>query len=164
MTTCSELEMARNGQHGEAGPKVLVFACRWCAGIGADGAGRQRLPLPAGFRLISVECVSRIDPDTVLKAFSQGLDGVAVLGCHLDGCRYNRANHVTAKRMAMLSTILESVGIGSDRLLTSFGTAHEGYQFAGLMRRFAQRLQAMPPMGDRERDMGLVSERRVEDA
>jgi len=157
MTVHSDPGIVQNRRDSEHGPKILVFACRWCAGIGADGAGRQRLPLPADFRVIAVECASRIDPDTVLKSFSEGVDGVAILGCHLDGCRYNRANHATAKRMALLSTLLESVGIGADRLLTSFGTAHEGHQFADLMRRFYERLQGMPQQCRFETDPQAVS-------
>ncbi len=143
MTACvTEKTIANRPQDG-ADPKILVFACRWCSGIGADEAGRQRLPMPAGFRCVPVECAAGVDPDVILKAFSAGAEGVAVLGCHLDGCRYNRANHAAAKRMALLTTLLETVGIGADRLLTSFGTAHEGHQFAALMRRFSQRIAAL---------------------
>lgn len=133
-----------------AGPNILVFSCRWCSGIGADDAGRQRLPMPAGFRCVAVECAASIDPDIILKAFSAGAEGVAVLGCHLEGCRYNRANHAAAKRMALLASLLETVGIGAGRLLVSFGTAHEGYQFAKLMRRFSERIAAMPTLTRRD--------------
>ena len=138
---------------GAAGPKILVFSCRWCSGIGADDAGRKRLSMPAGFRCVELECVASIDPDIILKAFSEGAEGVAVLGCHLGGCRYNRANHAAAKRMAMAATLLETVGIGADRLLTSFGTAHEGHQFAELMRRFAQRIETLPALTRKETDV-----------
>ena len=146
MNACAELKKTPCRQPADTEPRILVFTCRWCGGIGADGAGRLRLALPVGFRLIEVECVSRIDPDTILKAFEMGIDGVAVIGCHLDGCRYNRANHATAKRMTLLSTLLETVGVGADRLVTSFGTAHEGHPFADLIRRFDRRLRTMPPI------------------
>ena len=130
----------------EGEPRVLVFACRWCGAIGADAAGRRRLSLPAGFRLIEVECAARIDADTVLKALSVGIDGVAVIGCHLDGCRYNQANHAAAKRLALLAALLESVGLGADRLVTNFGGAHEGDRFAALIQGFDRRLRALGPL------------------
>ena len=132
----------------DADPRVLVFACRWCGAIGADAAGRQRLSLPAGFRLIEVECAARIDGDTVLKALSVGIDGVAVIGCHLDGCRYNQANHAAAKRLALLATLLETVGLGAQRLVISFGGAHEGDRFAALIQGFDRRLRALGPQGE----------------
>ena len=129
-----------------AEPRVLVFACRWCGAIGADDAGRQRLALPAGFRLIEVECAARIDTDTVLKALSVGIDGVAVIGCHLDGCRYNRANHAAAKRLALLAALLDTVGLGAQRLVTNFGGAHEGDRFAELIKGFENRLKVLGPV------------------
>ncbi|WP_319524726.1 hydrogenase iron-sulfur subunit [uncultured Desulfosarcina sp.] len=150
MTTCAPEKTTQDREGDVAAPKILVFSCRWCAGIGADDAGRQRLPMPPGFRCVSMECAAGIDPDIVLKAFSAGAEGVAVLGCHLDGCRYNQANHSAAKRMEMLATLLETVGIGADRLLTSFGTAHEGHQFAELMRRFSLKIAAMPSLTRRD--------------
>jgi F420-non-reducing hydrogenase iron-sulfur subunit len=115
------------------GPRVLVFACRWCALIGADAAGRKKTELPASFRVIPVECASLVEPDSVLRAFAGGADGVAVMGCHLGGCRFNDANHVAFKRMEALGDLLDTVGIGRSRLLLSFGTAHEGRQFAEVL-------------------------------
>ncbi len=128
-------------------PRILVFACRWCALPGADEAGRQRLVLPPDFRLIPVECAARVDVDTVLKAFSMGIDGVALLACHLDGCRYERANHATRKRMALLAALLDTVGVGSQRLFTGFGTAHEGSAFARRIDRFWRSLRDLGPVG-----------------
>ena len=73
--------------------KILVFACRWCGLIGADGAGRKRIELPASYRVIPVDCAGYVEPDAVIRAFASGATGVAVLGCHVGGCRFNDANH-----------------------------------------------------------------------
>jgi len=43
--------------------KVLIFACKWCGMIGADGAGKKRIQLPAQFRVIPVECAALVEPD-----------------------------------------------------------------------------------------------------
>lgn len=126
------------------GPKILIFACRYCPLIGAEEAGRQRLDIQESFRVISVECISRVEPDAVIRAFSLGIDGVAVLGCHLGGCRYNDANHRSAKQMKLLATLLDTVGIDSKRLLVSYGKAHEAHQFAGLIHGFANVLKTLP--------------------
>jgi len=125
---------------------VLVFACRWCALIGADAAGRGKADLPASFRLIGVECASLVEPDSVLRAFASGADGVAVMGCHLGGCRFNDANHVAAKRMEALGDLLDTVGIGRRRLLLSFGTAHEGRPFAEVLTDFFRELEPLLPL------------------
>jgi len=140
-------------------PRVIVFACRWCALIGADAAGKQRQPLPVNFRVIPVECIARVEPDAVIRAFSQGIDGVAVLGCHLGGCRYNDANHRCFKRLELLKGLLATVGIDPGRLLTSFGTGHEHHQFVRLMRDFMEGLRRLPPLAEGRPDPGNLCSR-----
>jgi F420-non-reducing hydrogenase iron-sulfur subunit len=133
-------------QGGEKRVRILVFACRWCGGIGAERAGWRRTDLPASFRVIPVECAALVEPDAVFRALASGIDGVAVLGCHIGGCRYDEANHAALKRLELLKALLDSVGIGGERLCLAFGTAHEDHQFAGVMGDFHRFLQGMPPL------------------
>ena len=129
---------------GKENPKVLVFACKWCGLIGADAAGKKRIPLPAGFRVIPVECAALVEPDAVIRAFSYGISGVAVLGCHLGGCRFNDANHAALKRLELLKTLLDTTGIGSKRLFLGFGTAHEDHQYEETIKSFFEELGLLP--------------------
>jgi coenzyme F420-reducing hydrogenase delta subunit len=131
---------------GKKQMKILVFACRWCGLIGADGAGRKRIDLPASFRVIPVECAGYVEPDAVLRAFASGATGVAVLGCHVGGCRYNDANHSALKRLELLKTLLDTTGIGGNRLLLGFGTAHESHQYAETILKFQKELEGLPSM------------------
>jgi F420-non-reducing hydrogenase iron-sulfur subunit len=124
--------------------RVLVFACRWCGLIGADGAGRGRTDLPSTFRVIPVECAGYVEPDLVIRAFAEGVTGVAVLGCHLGGCRFSDGNHPALKRLELLRTLLDTTGIGGRRLLLAFGTAHESHQYAGMIRDFYRDLAELP--------------------
>ena len=124
--------------------RAVVFACRWCALLGAERAGREKLPLPVGMRVIPVECAGAVSADLVLRALADGADGVAVLGCHLGGCRHNNANRNAHARLEVLGDLLESVGIDRRRLLVSWGTAHEAGQYAGLMRTFGAQLAELP--------------------
>ena len=127
--------------------KILIFACKWCGLIGADGAGKKRMQLPPHFRVIPVECAALVEPDAVIKAFASGMTGVAVLGCHLGGCRFNNANHAAIKRLELLRTLLDATGIDGKRLLISFGTAHEDHQYAEVVNTFFQELKGMPSTG-----------------
>jgi len=129
-----------------AGTNILVFACRWCGLIGADGAGRRRMELPAAFRVIPVECAGYVEPDAVIRAFASGAAGVAVLGCHVGGCRFNDANHPALKRLELLKTLLDATGIGGNRLLLGFGTAHEYHQWADTIRDFHKHVEGLPSM------------------
>ncbi|MEN6319571.1 MAG: hydrogenase iron-sulfur subunit [Syntrophaceae bacterium] len=127
--------------------KVLIFACKWCALIGADGAGKKRIQLPAQFRVIPVECAALVEPDAIIRALASGITGAAVMGCHLGGCRFNNANHAALKRLELLKTLLDATGIGGRRLLISFGTAHEDHQFAAVVTSFFEALKALPSTG-----------------
>ena len=123
---------------------MLIFACKWCGLIGADDAGKKRMQLPPQFRVIPVECAALVEPDAVIRALAGGVTGVAVLGCHLGGCRFNDANHAAVKRLELLKTLLDAAGIGGNRLLLSFGTAHEDHQYAEVVKKFLEELRTMP--------------------
>lgn len=139
----------------EGSARVLVFACRWCGLIGADEAGKRKMDLPSCFRLIPVECAGRVESEFILKAFANGMDGVAVLGCHHGGCRYERANHLAARRLESLRAFLDFIGIGGDRLLINWGEAHEADQFTGLLAGFVTSLASRPlqPMSKERRNL-----------
>ena len=125
---------------------ICVFACRWCSLIGAERAGRERLPLPPEIRLLPVPCAGSVSLDMLLHAFASGAVGVAVLGCHLGGCRHEDANRDAHARLTVLADLLETSGIGRNRLCISWGTAHEAAQYAHLMNDFARSLQDLPPL------------------
>jgi len=127
--------------------RIIVFACRWCGLIGADGAGRERTALPASFRVIPVECAGFVEPDLIIRALADGVTGIAVLGCHLGGCRFSDGNHPALKRLELLRTLLDTTGIGGRRLLIGFGTAHESHQFAEMIREFHRELSELPSPG-----------------
>ena len=125
-------------------PKILIFACKWCGLIGADAAGKKRSSLPSMFRVIPVECAALVEPDAIIRALADGIDGIAVLGCHIGGCRYNNANHTAIKRLELLQGLLDTTGIGRRRLLLCFGTAHENHQFEEIVRDFFDELFPLP--------------------
>ncbi|MBN2516464.1 MAG: hydrogenase iron-sulfur subunit [Deltaproteobacteria bacterium] len=127
-------------------PRILVFACKWCGLIGADGAGRNRVSLPLNFRVIPVECAAFVEPDAVIRALASGIDGVVVMGCHVGGCRFNDANHHAIKRLELLGDLFDTAGIGRDRLMVSFGTAHEDHQFADVIRKYVDRIEQLEPL------------------
>lgn len=64
----------------EFNPKIITFACNWCAYSAADLAGVSRLQYPPNMRIIRVMCSGRINPNFILKAFDAGADGVLVAG------------------------------------------------------------------------------------
>ncbi len=122
-------------------PRIIAFCCNWCSYAGADLAGVSRLQMPPNFQVIRVMCSARVAPEWVIKALSNGVDGVMVLGCHIGDCHYISGNHRAAKRFAVLREMLSCVGINPDRLLVDWVSASEGPRFQRIVTDFVERVR-----------------------
>jgi len=131
-------------------PRILGFLCNWCSYAGADLAGVSRFQYPPNIRVIRVMCSGRVDPTLVLRAFSRGLDGVLILGCHPGDCHYATGNYYARNRAQVLSQVLDLAGLNSDRLILDWVSAGEGERFATLVSDFTRRITALGPLGSSE--------------
>jgi len=124
-------------------PRIVAFCCNWCSYAGADLAGTNRMEYPAEVKIIKVPCSCRVDPMFVLRAFQRGADGVIICGCHPGDCHYSTGNYYTRRRMALLFSFLEYLGLEQDRLQVSWVSAAEGARFAEVMKDFVERVSAL---------------------
>ena len=129
-------------------PTILGFACNWCSYAGADLAGTSRLSYPSNMKVIRVMCSGRVDPSLILKAFSLGIDGVLVTGCHFGDCHYIAGNYKAGRRIELTRNIIEGLGIEPDRLQLSWVSASEGARFAEVVTEFTERIRALGPLRD----------------
>ena len=65
---------------GNYEPRVIAFACHYCAYAAADLAGSMRLSYPPNVRVVHVPCTGRLDVIHLLRAFERGADAVLVAG------------------------------------------------------------------------------------
>jgi coenzyme F420-reducing hydrogenase delta subunit len=143
---------------GEGKTKILGFLCNWCAYAGADLAGVSRVQYPPDMRVIRVMCSGRIDPILVLKAFGEGSDGVAILGCHPGDCHYQIGNYQAERKVRMTLKVLEKIGIEPERLLLDWVSAAEGTRFGEVVAQFTGRIRDLGPIdraGDFRQRMAL---------
>jgi len=61
-------------------PKIIAFACQYCAYAAADLAGSMRLEYSPHVRVIKLLCTGKVDIVHLLKAFEKGADAVFVAG------------------------------------------------------------------------------------
>lgn len=61
-------------------PRILAFACHYCAFAAADLAGVMRLSYPTNVKIIRLPCTGKIDHSYFLRSFEQGADGVFAAG------------------------------------------------------------------------------------
>ena len=117
-------------------PKIIAFCCNWCSYSGADLAGTNRLSYPAEVKIIRVPCSCRVNPLFILRAFQRGADGVILCGCHPGDCHYSTGNYHTRRRMTLLFSMLDYLGVENARTRVEWVSAAEGQRFVDVMNSF----------------------------
>ena len=126
-------------------PKIVGFCCNWCSYRGADMAGTARMKSAPNVRIVRVMCSGRVDPVFVLKAFSEGADGVLILGCHPGDCHYVEGNYKTARRVPLLKKMLKQLGIEEERVRLDWVSAPEGERFASIVNEMTAKVRELGP-------------------
>lgn len=142
-------------------PKILAFLCNWCSYAGADLAGVSRFQYPPNIRVVRTMCSGRVDPVHVVEGLRSGFDGVFVFGCHFGDCHYLEGNYYTARRMALVSYLLDLSGVGKDRLHLRWVSAAEGQLFAEYVRELTEVIRNLGPLDGDKVKMALAAVERV---
>jgi len=96
-------------------------------------------------------CSGRVDLTFVLRAFSNGMDGVFIGGCHLNECHYiTDGNHHAYSMVQMCKKLMNYMGFDPERLRIEQMSAGEGIRYAELINDFSKKLQGLGPLGEGE--------------
>ena len=126
-------------------PVIVAFCCNGCSYAGADLSGTNRLNYPTNVKIIRVPCSCRVNPMFILRAFQKGADGVIICGCHPGDCHYTSGNYFTRRRITLLYSMLDFLGIERDRTRLEWVSAAEGAKFAATMQQFTEDVRALGP-------------------
>jgi F420-non-reducing hydrogenase iron-sulfur subunit len=126
-------------------PLIIAFLCKWCSYTGADLAGTSRMEYKPNVRIVKVMCSGRIEPTFILKAFTNGADGVLLCGCHPGDCHYQEGNYRCLRRYELLQKYIIQMGIATERLKLEWISASEGKQFAELIDSFTETVTELGP-------------------
>ncbi|MGD2253129.1 MAG: hydrogenase iron-sulfur subunit [Anaerolineales bacterium] len=140
--------MSDNGKEFE--PRIVAFLCNWCSYTGADLAGTSRLQYPPNVHIVRVMCSGSVDPVFVIKALTDGADGVLIGGCHPGDCHYLEGNFKARRRVAMLKKVLEATGFDPDRLWLRWISASEGKLLADTAAEMTEAIRQKGPSPLRE--------------
>jgi len=114
-------------------------------------AGVSRLQYATDIRLVRVMCSGRVDLEFVLRAFSNGMDGVFIGGCRLNECNYITHGNYDALNMVLLcKKIMEHLGLNPERLRIEFMTSGEGNLFTEVVDEFSKTVKNLGPLGKGE--------------
>ncbi len=96
-------------------------------------------------------CSGRVDLEFVLRAFSNGMEGVFIGGCRLNECNYITHGNYHALNMVLLCRkIMEHIGLNPERLRIEFMSSGEGILFTEVMNDFGKQLKELGPLGTSE--------------
>ena len=97
--------------------KILGITCNWSPFACLNAAVRSGAKVPPNLSVIRVMCIGRINQALILRAFENGADGVVLLGCHDEDCRYGPGPQMGERNVQLVRKLLRLLGIGQRRLI-----------------------------------------------
>jgi len=105
--------------------KIYLFFCSNT--LDADAARRYaKNQNDEQLKTISLPCSGKVDLLYLIKAFETGADGVVIVTCRKDACRYLEGNLRAVRRAEAVEALLEEVGLGYIKLGQSATTLSGG--------------------------------------
>jgi NADH-quinone oxidoreductase subunit E len=96
-------------------------------------------------------CTGRVDPAYIIRAFTNGADGVYVGGCWPGECHYVTEGNYHALGMIKLTRkMLKLIGINPERLRLEWLGASEGIRFAEIVNNVSAKIKEIGPLGKAE--------------
>jgi F420-non-reducing hydrogenase iron-sulfur subunit len=96
-------------------------------------------------------CSGRVDLGFVLRAFSNGMDGVFIGGCRFNECNYATHGNYHALNMVLLAKrIMEHIGLNPERLKIEFMSGAEANLFVEAVNGFVKQVKELGPLGESE--------------
>ncbi|MBW1797537.1 MAG: hydrogenase iron-sulfur subunit [Deltaproteobacteria bacterium] len=114
-------------------------------------AGVSRLQYSPEIRLIRVMCSGRVDLKFILRAFSNGCDGVFIGGCRLGECNYvTHGNYHALTLVLLCKKIMEHIGLNPERLKLAFMSSADGVRFVKKVSELSNKVRELGPLGKNE--------------
>jgi len=118
--------------------KIIAFLCQSCGYAAADEAGLKKYQYNPNIFILKVPCTGRIDASFMIKSFEFGFDGVMIIGCKPDACKYIDGVDKARKKTRLVKDVLGDAV--EDRLMFASLNAVEGKHFANLVKEFNYKL------------------------
>lgn len=126
--------------------RILGICCNWSPFACYNAAGMTGMSMPANFHLIRVMCIGRINQALILRAFEFGADGVILLECTDEDCRYGPGPEVGHENVHRVRRILHLLGIRQERLVERTFGAHEKEELVRTLWNFTEEMGSLGPL------------------
>jgi len=105
----------------------------------------MRLQYPSSVKIVRVPCTGKVDIQHLLRAFEKGADGAYIVGCMEGECHYNKGNFRARKRMLQVRRILDTIGLGGQRVEMFNLSSAEAPRFVEAAREMHERILELGP-------------------
>ncbi len=105
----------------------------------------MRLQYPESIKIIRLPCTGKVDLIHLLRAFEKGADGAYVLGCLEGDCHFRSGNLRARKRVEQAKAILETIGIGGERVEMYNLSSSQAPRFTEIAVEMTQRIKELGP-------------------
>lgn len=130
--------------------RLLGICCNWSPFACYNAAGMAQMKMPDNFKLIRVMCIGRINQALILRAFEYGADGVILLECNDEDCRYGPGPEVGHENVNRVRKLLHLLGIGQERLVEKRFAAHEKEELVEALWDFADQIDSLGPVTEQK--------------
>jgi coenzyme F420-reducing hydrogenase delta subunit len=100
---------------------IVVLYCQGCLAGRPNRQEELHTEDRVRTRLVAVPCTSKLELPHLLGVLERGADGVQVVGCGQNACRFLVGSNVAAARVARGRELLTEIGVGAERLGMSRG-------------------------------------------
>ncbi|ETR73081.1 MAG: F420-non-reducing hydrogenase iron-sulfur subunit D [Candidatus Magnetoglobus multicellularis str. Araruama] len=126
-------------------PNIVYGLCAWCGTGGSETAAAHHLKYPENIKPFRIMCTGALDPVYILRALIEGADGFIVSGCHPGDCHYDSGNYRARRRIAALKSILNTLGLDSDRVWLRWVGHGEGQRLVDTAFEFNEHIKKLGP-------------------
>lgn len=95
---------------------IIALCCEECAHTLMDTVGFYHEEYPSEVIPIFVPCLGILSIGHILMALNYGADGVLLVGCPLDRCHFEQGAEIAMRRVLLIKSILEEIGLIPDRV------------------------------------------------
>ena len=97
-------------------------------------------------------CSGRVDLEFILRAFSNGTDGLFIGGCRLNECNYiTHGNYDALSNVLLIKKIMEHIGLNPERLRIEFMSSGDGIILAEVINKFCKEIEEIGLLGKSEK-------------
>jgi quinone-modifying oxidoreductase subunit QmoB len=111
-----------------------------------DIAAMHRKKLPATVRIIPVRCIGSINTIWIADSFSNGFDGVMLIGCQRGDdyqCHFVRGSELAQTRMKNVKEKLEQLVLEPERVRIESVEISDWQLAAGMINDFAEEIEEL---------------------